>query len=298
MIPPITEIISAVLPILIELIDALLPIIQILIDLLMPVIDCFIELLAPILSLISEAITPLLEALTPIIEVISDLLIPILQMLMSVFSEVFAGIVTNITDKIGRMTNIINSIVDFVKNVFTGNWKGAWENVKNIFKNIAEGIGAAFKSPINYIIDLLNGFIKGINKIKIPDWVPAVGGKGITIPTIPRLRVGMDYIPSDDFPAFLHKGEAVLTAQENALYRSVGGFEGIMQALSCPVGTSEVYVTVKNDKEDSGFDYERMAEANTKAMEGITVTIDGKRAGKLLAKPIDEELGKIDRRRT
>ena len=27
------------------------------------------------------------------------------------------------------------NIIDFIKNVFTGNWKGAWENVKNIFKN-------------------------------------------------------------------------------------------------------------------------------------------------------------------
>ena len=53
-----------------------------------------------------------------------------------------------------------------------GNWSGAWENIKNIFKNVAEGLGNIFKTPINFIIGLLNGFIRGINKIKIPDWVP------------------------------------------------------------------------------------------------------------------------------
>lgn len=232
LIPPITQIISAVLPVLLELIDALLPIIQILIDLLMPVIDLFIELLEPILALIGEALTPLLEALTPIIEVITTLLIPILQVLMTVFSEVFAGIVKNITERIGIITNIINSIVDFIKNVFTGNWKGAWQNIKDILKNIVDGFLSIVKAPINGIIDLINGFLKGINKIKIPDWVPGVGGKSIKLPTIPRLRIGMDYVPSDDFPALLHKGEAVLTAQENALYRSVGGFNGIVNAIS------------------------------------------------------------------
>ena len=29
----------------------------------------------------------------------------------------------------------------------------------------------------------------------------------------------MDYVPEDDFPAILHKGEAVLTKEENSEYR-------------------------------------------------------------------------------
>lgn len=33
---------------------------------------------------------------------------------------------------------------------------------------------------------------------------------------------GLDYVPYDDFPAYLHRGEAVLTADEAALWRSLG----------------------------------------------------------------------------
>lgn len=285
LIPPIVKIIDAVLPILLELVDALLPIFQILIDLLEPVIDLFMELLEPILELISDALVPLVDALMPIVELITDLLIPILEVLMSVFSEIFSGIVKTISDKIETITDVINSVVEFIKNVFTGNWEEAWENVAEIFSSIIEGIGSFFKTPINWVIDGINGFIKGINKIKIPDWVPLVGGKGFNIPTIPRLRVGMDYVPNDDFPALLHKGEAVLTAQENALYRSVGGFEGMMRALSRSTGTGEMYVTVNSPGEPQlQIDYVRLGNQVAHAIEqaGLAIKVDKKELGRIV----------------
>jgi len=40
---------------------------------------------------------------------------------------------------------------------------------------------------------------------------------------VPSFACGTSYIPYDDFPALLHKGEAVLTASENAALKSAGG---------------------------------------------------------------------------
>ena len=105
-----------------------------------------------------------------------------------------------------------------MKNGFTTGWTNAWNNIKNVFTNIFEGLKNAFKTPINYIIDGINKFINGLNKLTIPDWVPGVGGKNFHVNTLSRLRVGMDYVPYDEFPALLHKGERVLTEEENKNY--------------------------------------------------------------------------------
>lgn len=163
---------------------------------------------------------------------------------------------------IGNITNIFRNIIDFIKNVFTGNWKAAWENVKDIFKSIVDGLGNIFKAPLNFIIDGINGFLGGLNNIKIPDWVPGVGGKGFNIPKIPRLKVGMDYVPSDFFPAFLDEGEWVLTKEEANLLRSLGGLEG-MVAMSGSLRSDSVNVNVQGG---TSIDYVRLGNSVADAL--------------------------------
>jgi hypothetical protein len=215
LLPPILQIVEMVLPILLKLIEPLLPLLKPIFDLLSPFIELFVELLKPLIDLINLILPPLITLL----KVILELILPPLQLAFSVIAGVIkaslGGAFEYIRNQVQVVMNIFNNIIDFIKNVFTGNWKDAWENVKNIFKNIAQGLGNIFKAPINFIIDIINGFIKGLNKIKIPDWVPGVGGKGINIGLIKKLRVGMDYVPYDEMPAILHKGERVLTSDEN-----------------------------------------------------------------------------------
>ena len=103
------------------------------------------------------------------------------------FGGTFVAAYSNVLKTVG---GVMNGLITFIKGTFTGDWKLAWEGVKNIFSSIWEGIKQAFKIPINWIIDGINAFIRGLNRIKIPDWVPVVGGKGFTIQEIPRLATG------------------------------------------------------------------------------------------------------------
>ncbi len=59
-----------------------------------------------------------------------------------------------------------------------------------IFLGIFDGIVAVGKAPINAMIGLINGFIGGLNNIKIPKWVPGIGGKSFSISKIPYLAQG------------------------------------------------------------------------------------------------------------
>lgn len=89
---------------------------------------------------------------------------------------------------------IFQNIIDFISNVFSGNWSAAWQNIVNIFGNLFGTIVNLAKAPINGVISAINWVISKINSISvtIPDWVPGVGGKtlGFNIPTIPQLAEG------------------------------------------------------------------------------------------------------------
>lgn len=85
---------------------------------------------------------------------------------------------------------IFMGLANFIGGVFSGNWRRAWLGVKQIFEGIVSGLGHIFKAPLNFMIDGINKFLSGIGKVKIPDWVPGVGGKGFSIPRIPRLAKG------------------------------------------------------------------------------------------------------------
>lgn len=104
--------------------------------------------------------------------------------------NVFNNIKSFISGIMDNIKGIFNGIVTFVTGVFTGNWRKAWQGIQDIFKNIFNGLGNLAKAPINSIINAVNTMIKGLNKIKLPDWVPGLGGKGINIPTIPKLAKG------------------------------------------------------------------------------------------------------------
>ena len=220
LLPPIIQIVEMILPVLISLIEPLLPLLQPILDLLSPIISLLLELLKPLIDLINMILPPIITLITTIIQVILPPLKAGIEVVSSIISNVFGGAMDLIKNQISLVIDSFKNIINFIKNVFTGNWKGAWENIKNIFSNIAKGLGNIFKAPINFIIDIINGFIKGINKIKIPDWIPGIGGKGFNIGLIPKLRVGMDYVPYDEYPALLHKGEAVLTSDENRDYQA------------------------------------------------------------------------------
>ncbi len=83
---------------------------------------------------------------------------------------------------------------DGIKSVWSSvsNWFNSKvvQPISNIFNGLGNSLMNAFKAPINFIIDGINTFLRGINKIKLPSWVPGIGGKGFNFTPIQRLAQG------------------------------------------------------------------------------------------------------------
>jgi hypothetical protein len=185
--PPLLDVIVMLLPYLVEVINELMPMVVEILQIILPLIKPIIEMALPVLvDLLDLLIKPLLQLLKEIMPPLTEVIKFLAAAIMDNLKVAFDGIQPVIKAAMGILTGLI----EFVKAVFTGDWAAAWEAVKKIFSNIWEGIQAAFKLPINFIISGINTFIEGINKIKIPDWVPGVGGKGFSIGKIPMLAEG------------------------------------------------------------------------------------------------------------
>lgn len=235
LVPIIMQIIEAVLPILQQLLEALLPIIQQIIDGILPVV---IDLIMMVVS----AIQPLVEAILPVLQSLLQALMPIIQAVAELFSNVLGAAINAISGILNGLTQILQGLITFITGVFTGNWKQAWEGVKSIFSGIWEAIKSVCTGVMNGIISVINTVIGGLNKLKIPDWVPGIGGKGINIPLIPTLAKGSKYTP-DTFIAGEAGAELVTNARGRTVFTAAQTgriFENINAAREAQDGTTVV----------------------------------------------------------
>ena len=113
-----------------------------------------------------------------------------------VFGPVLGGALNGLFDFLkgiwDGIKKVFDGIIDFIRGVFTGDWKRAWEGVKEIFGGIFSTLGTLLKAPINGILSLINSVIDGINwLIQQANGLGAVVGFHInTIGHIPYLAKG------------------------------------------------------------------------------------------------------------
>lgn len=94
-----------------------------------------------------------------------------------------AAFVKGISDLIGNVKTILVGIIDFIKGVFTGDWKRAWNGVVEILTGLFGGIKTLLKTPINAVIGMINSIIGGFNKLR------SIAGKS-EVSKIPLLASG------------------------------------------------------------------------------------------------------------
>lgn len=178
----------------------------------------------------------------PLVDKIITFVAPSIKSAVDTIGNIVKTVTTSIAGIIDGLITTIKGIVKFVVGVFTGDWKKAWQGVKDVFSGIWKSLSTALKTPVNLVIDLINGLISGVvagingvigvlNKIKftVPDWVPGLGGKSmgfnvntVTAPKIPKLATGG--IVTAETLACIGEGnkkEAVLPLEQNTQWMDI-----------------------------------------------------------------------------
>lgn len=127
------------------------------------------------------------NVIDPIIKFVNAILMPVLQVAFQVIGDLVHALFYAISSVWNNIKGILQGIIDFVAGIFTGNWERAWEGVKGIFTGIWNTMGNIVKTIINGMIAPINMILRGLNNIKLPDFL---GGGGINIPLIPTLAKG------------------------------------------------------------------------------------------------------------
>lgn len=113
---------------------------------------------------------------------------------LSEFHAKVASIATTIADKvrstIERIKTILYEIVTFVGGKLKAGWDAAWGGFKRIVSNVSSSIQRVFGGAIDKVVGKVNEFVRKINSISLPSWLPGIGGAHLNIPTIPGRAIG------------------------------------------------------------------------------------------------------------
>ena len=210
LLPIFMEIIQSILPVIIQLIQTVLPIVQQIIDTVLPIFISLLNTLVPIFQNIIQAILPVLTTLL-------QALIPVIELVANIFSSVLGSALQSIAAIVQNVMQIFQGLIDFITGVFTGNWSQAWNGIKSIFSGAVGGLGEIIKAPLRAVVSAVNTVIGGLNKLKVPDWVPGIGGKGINIPQIPGFVNGTVRTP-DTFIAGENGPELITGAANRSVF--------------------------------------------------------------------------------
>lgn len=201
--------------------EAFAPIAQIVMDLLSQIM----EALAPLLPVFADIIRLIGQALAPVLTVIAGIIaaiVPVLAVIIRAISEIVSTVLTiampaikviasAISLAVKTIVAVISTIVGTVRTVFDFVWNfikgvidkigGGFNNmvngVKSVFQGIANTVSSVFgaiagvvRGVINGVIGGINAVIDTINSVKVPDWVPGIGGASANISHIAYLASG------------------------------------------------------------------------------------------------------------
>lgn len=198
-------------------------------SLLGPVVDAIgeqlpiiIEKLIPsLMSGAAKLVLALVKALPGIMSALWDGIKAVGKQLLPVLESVFGGVAGWFGEKFQAAKAAVQAAFQSIGDFFAGVWAdivGVFEDAKNVGVNVVNDILTGIQSVWDSIVSWVSGAWDKVKSFFTIDVSFLGGGKSHAI--------GNDYVPYNNYPALLHRGEAVLTAREADEWRRGKGSGG------------------------------------------------------------------------
>lgn len=187
------------------------------------VIENIKEAFNTFLGFIKNALEGIKEAISNVIEFLKEFVSNAIDAIKEFFQKA-VDVVKDLWEKVSTFVkDIFTKIGDFVKNAFSNLWdwikefpgkffeigklilSNLWDGLKSIWQPVSDW----FQDKFGWISDIVDKVKGAINTVK--------DNLGIAS-SLPGHANGLDYVPYDNYVARLHKGERVLTKEENEEY--------------------------------------------------------------------------------
>ncbi|OAT73753.1 phage tail tape measure protein [Parageobacillus thermoglucosidasius] len=188
-IPVVLQIVSSVLPTLLQVVQAVFPVILQVIQQVIPIVLQVLLSIVPVILQIAKTVIPLIlqavqtvfpvilqiiQAVIPIVITVLKLaatfirtvLVPAIQFILQIVQVVFPAILKIIQNAIQIITNIIKLFTSILK----GDWKGAWDAVKNITSSVWNTIKTIISTAINVVKTTIQNVWNAIKTVTSTVW--------------------------------------------------------------------------------------------------------------------------------
>lgn len=136
-----------------------------------PILSSAISGIMPHLSAMGTKLSELWSGFTGLVSVLVEWLAPAIRDLAPVVQNIFSTIGAVITDVFGVITGVFNAL----KALFTGDWQGLWNAVKDIFGNVWNLIKDILGGAFNHIKNIVLGLGNAIKDLFGNAWNAVVG---------------------------------------------------------------------------------------------------------------------------
>ena len=202
-------------------------------------------------------------------------------------SKLANAIASGVSNIVGKARNIVSGI----KDAFTSfDWGSIGSNIiRGIANGIAGAVGGLVNAAINAAKSAFNAAKKALGIHSPSRLFRDKIGKMMAL----GMGIGFEKnIPVDDMQKSLN--DPLKKIKRTALDVTMKPIKSVEKVTyENKINTAPLTDSHKND-----FDYERMGKETAKAMEGMGVYLDKKPVGRIITPEVNDNLGKIGRRKT